>query len=812
MRVKVSDVARIWQAAGVSIIPILANQTKRPAFRWSPYQATIPTLGEVDEWWGNGKPYGLALICGAVSGNLEMTEVEGRACSSDTLMDIGIRMDEMGAGHIWDLLNGPEGYSEMSPSGGLHLLYRISDHEVPGNTKIANDGEGLVLAETRGHGGYVIVAPTPGVCHPSGDPWDLINGAYGKLPSVTWVERNLLHRALQSALGGPPSPPEPAVLPDLPPRSTGLSAAGLTPGDDYEQHTDWGEILEPHGWHLESRRGTERHWTRPGKDIREGASATTGRASDRDRLYVFSTSTVFQSEVPYTKFGAYALLNHNNDYSAAARELVRLGFGEKREVAVPDTLPLPGGIEEEPFTGRLTEYGNAEQLWQRVKGRYHWIHEAKVFVRWDGRQWVEDIGGHLVRELWRLTEDMATHAEATGDLVRRKWAAQSQNSSRITATLNLLKVQEGCTLQVRDFDQERGFLTVANGALNLRTGELHPHDPGRLNTRMFGASYDPSAECPEFVGFMEAALPDEEMRNYVQRALGYSLLGDVDQRSIFWIFGPPGTGKSTILDAMRSLFADYGATAAACAFRAKAKDFTGPQNELHALRGKRFVTTSETAESTLFDEDLLKRLSGRDQITSRDLYQGSQEWTPECALWLSTNVAPRFTTDDSAIWRRTKLIPFMTVFTGTGEVTDFARRILAPEQNGILNWLLAGLRDYLAHGLGEPESVQEMAKEQRAQSDSVARFIDEQVLDGILLMDPAERIRTVELFHQYLEWARQNGERALGSRRFHNRVMSGFPTLDHAKIGGYTFWTGLGRAPNASVLGTFVTHQPYLDN
>jgi putative DNA primase/helicase len=81
----VAEVARIWQAAGVSVIPILANQTKRPAIRWSPYIATAPTLDEVHDWWGNGKTWGLALICGGVSGGLEMCEIEGRALDGNSM-------------------------------------------------------------------------------------------------------------------------------------------------------------------------------------------------------------------------------------------------------------------------------------------------------------------------------------------------------------------------------------------------------------------------------------------------------------------------------------------------------------------------------------------------------------------------------------------------------------------------------------------------------------------------------------------------------------------------------------------------------
>jgi len=809
--VSLAKVARIWQANNVSVIPILANQTKRPAIRWSPYQVTVPTLDEVNEWWGNGKPYGLALICGAVSGNLEMTEIEGRASTTENLTDIENRLDELGGKHVWELLTGSDGYLESSPSGGLHLLYRISDHEVPGNTKIANAEDGLVLAETRGHGGYVIVAPTPGICHPSGDSWDLISGQYGKLPEISWIERNLLHQALQLALGGPPpSPPQPAALPALiTTGSIGLSAAGLSPGDDFEDHTDWAQILEPHGWTLESQHGTERHWTRPGKDRREGASATTGRANDRDRLYVFSTSTIFQAEVPYTKFGAYALLNHGNDYFAAAKALVQLGFGERREVTIPDVLKLGELVEEEETWHRMTDEGNAKHLWSRVRDRYRWVHQFKCFMRWDGRVWVEDHGGALTREFIHLTEDMHEHGQATLDTARCNWARQSQNNSRAVSVLGALKHQEGCTVGFEEFNEDRHLLNVNNGILNLRTQVLTPHTPARLMTRLFTASFDPSATCPQFEKFMESALPNQGMRTYVQRALGYSLLGDVDQRSIFWIYGPPGTGKSTLMDTMRCVFADYGFTAPAGAFRAKTKD-QGPSNDLHGLRGKRFVTTSETAETTSFDEDLLKRLSGRDQITSRDLYQTNQEWTPECVLWMATNNAPRFTSDDDAIWRRTKLIPFLTVFTGDQEVPDYARKVLAQERDGILNWLLAGLADFQRYGLGEPASVREMATEHRAEGDSVVRFIDERSSDGILILGEMERIRSSELYTMYTEWTKQCGERPIGRRRFTNRVTSNFPDLSNTKTGGHQFWVGIGRSLNAGLLG--LLPPSYLDS
>jgi putative DNA primase/helicase len=787
----------------VSVIPILDNQTKRPAIRWSPYQAVAPNLDDVNEWWGNGKPYGLALICGAVSGNLEMTEIEGRAMVSDKFQDLVNRMDELGVGHIWDLLYGPEGFTETSPSGGLHFLYRISDHEVPGNTKIASNEDGLCLAETRGHGGYVITAPTPGICHPSGEPWMLREGQYGTLPTITWEERNRFHEALRLALDETTvSVPTTALAlttyETMPATSSGSVAIGspslLSPGDDFEARTDWADILEPHGWSLESQHANgELHWTRPGKNRRDGASATTGRASDRDRLYVFSTSTQFASETAYTKFGAYTLLNHGGDFSAAARELARRGYGTRSQPGALEPFIASMVDEEDPYSQDDT--GNARRLKAQVGDRYHWVVEEKRYYRWDGRVWAHDYSNALCREVNAMTDALLARG---GDAA--KWGKRSRSTGKVKAALEAMQWLDGVTIRREEFDPYRNLLNLRNGVLNLVTGKFQAHEMGLMMTRMFGASYDPDAQCPRFRDFIAQALPDEQLRGYVQRALGYTLLGDVDQRSIFWIYGPPGTGKSTLTETMEEIFGDYGSTAASGTFRSKGRD-GGPTNDLHGLRGRRFVTTSETAESTSFDEDLLKRLSGRDRVTSRELYQENVEWSPECVLWMATNNAPKFNSDDEAIWRRTKLIPFLTTFTTEDEVADYARNVLAPERDGILNWLLEGLREFLADGLGEPPQVQELAHEQRVLSDSVARFVDERVMDGVLVLEPEERIRTNELYSMYLEWTRCVGERPLTSRRFINRLRSNFPQVEHTKIGGNFFWLGLGRMSGAGIFG-----------
>ena len=107
------------------------------------------------------------------------------------------------------------------------------------------------------------------------------------------------------------------------------------PGDDYNSKVSWDQILTPLGWSKVYTKNDATAWRRPGKA--EGISATTN-FNGKDNLYVFTTSTIFESEHSYSKFAAFATLEHAGDFKAAASALRSQGYGKPVEL---NTLAKP---------------------------------------------------------------------------------------------------------------------------------------------------------------------------------------------------------------------------------------------------------------------------------------------------------------------------------------------------------------------------------------------------------------------------------------------------------------------------------------
>ncbi len=365
--VAVYGAARRWLALGVCTVPVKDDGSKAPFGEWKQYQGRLPTDEELLAWHRAGTS-GLGIVCGRTDCGdgcgIEMFEPEGRAVREGIWDEFLDRIAEAGLTGCWERI--AAGYHEKTPGGGTHYYWLCTEYS--GNiklaTRLANDEELAenpddkykTLLETRGRGGYSVAAPTPGSFHESGRPWtsevlpetiivitpEEREGILGCARACSKVPKGAIHehpeRMKHETLSGPDR--SPAGLP-----------LRTRPGDVFNQRgPDWSEILEPRGWRLarEEADGT-RHWTRPGKA--GGTSATTGNPQhEGDKFHVFTSSTEFEPDTPYSKFAAYAILEYDGDFSAAAAHLVRHGYVPgrlSRHAAIPRLrVPPPAELDE----------------------------------------------------------------------------------------------------------------------------------------------------------------------------------------------------------------------------------------------------------------------------------------------------------------------------------------------------------------------------------------------------------------------------------------------------------------------------------
>lgn len=318
------DAALTANAVGLSVYPPKEDGSKEPAGPWKEYQSKRADEAQIREWYKNGRT-GLGIIAGKVSGSMAGNALEMLETDDPPLTDLFIEAAHaIGLGDVMERIR--DGFEEETPGGGRHWAYYCS--EIEGNTKLAerpkrpeelkiDSNPTKTLIETRSEGGWFISHPSGGRVHPTGGAYRLLRGGFASIATITPQERHDLF-ALARTFGQMP------VKEPYQPKTPAGDAAGERPGDIFNQRATWPEVLEPQGWAFVFERNGIAYWRRPGKA--RGVSATTN-AKGSDSLIVFSTSTEFNSHPSsYSKFDAYALLNHGGDFTTAARDLYRLGY------------------------------------------------------------------------------------------------------------------------------------------------------------------------------------------------------------------------------------------------------------------------------------------------------------------------------------------------------------------------------------------------------------------------------------------------------------------------------------------------------
>lgn len=432
---------------------------------------------------------------------------------------------------------------------------------------------------------------------------------------------------------------------------------------------------------------------------------------------------------------------------------------------VVDAAPQLDVIARAALKERHTDLGNAKRFAARYRDTVLYCERWGRWYTWDGRRWREDDVIEVSRLASDLIRSLYSHAGHIADEKERKEFLSHLHRSEAhrahTAMLSLAKADPRLAVRPDDLDANPWLLTVENGTLNLKTGELGPHRQSHRITKLAPVHYDPFANCPNWLAFLDLIFKqNRRLIEFLKRAFGYCLTGISSEKAMFILHGPGGdNGKSTLVDVMQQVLGDF-ATRTPTETFLKKKEGAIP-NDVAKLKGARFVWASENERGSRLSEALIKEMTGGDKLSARFMRGEYFEFYPEFKPWLATNHKPNVR-GDRALWNRLKLIPFEFSIPKEKQIPRHeAMAMYKAEFSGILNWALEGCLEWHRDGLGVPEEVIQATREYEEEQDTFAMFLDQKCI-----RTPNATTLSQSLYRVYQSWAGEFGETPVSHKVF----------------------------------------------
>lgn len=416
----------------------------------------------------------------------------------------------------------------------------------------------------------------------------------------------------------------------------------------------------------------------------------------------------------------------------------------------------------------LSDFGQAEALTAMYGSRLRYVPGLGWYV-WTGKRWQQD-RQQAVYQYAMMTSRVRARAgleaieQAEGKEAQKKamrnlqWLLNRRNYAAVEKMLKAAATMPYFVMQADELDANPMLMGVRNGTVDLRTGELLPHDPVHNITKRTDIDYFADAPASRWERFLlEIFGENAGLVDYVQRAVGYSLTG-VTSEQCFWVLhGSGANGKSTFLDILREVIGEYGSGTPFNTFLYGKQSNAG--DDLARLRGVRLVTASESGDGARLNEDRIKAVTGGDEITARHLYGSFFSFKPQFHIWLATNHKPVIVGTDTGIWRRVRLVPFNVSFSGRADLGLMDK--LRSELPGILAWAVRGCLKWQQRGLSMDEATQGATEGYRDEMDVLGNFLKECCERG-----EDFKVSAKELYQAYKTWANENGLHNISQIRF----------------------------------------------
>ena len=397
----------------------------------------------------------------------------------------------------------------------------------------------------------------------------------------------------------------------------------------------------------------------------------------------------------------------------------------------------------------------------------------------------------LILYCMEVSHEVADNKEAVELIDKyRKYISSIRKYTPMRNIMEVLKTM--VRMSLKDMDSNPYLLNTTTVAYDLRTGDII-HDITPYNVTKKTTCSLPNAftkRCDRWYQFIdEITGGNKEKAKFLQRAMGYSILGVNREECMFIAYGAKtrngkGTLFSTINTVLGEDYADSAPPDLICENKQGRKtDFNAPQPALAKLVGTRLVRMSESARDVRLDAASMKTMTGRDTLITRGLFQNSFSFVPQFTLWLETNHLPAATDDTVFTSNRIYVVEFNEQFTGGNQDKNLKELFALPENRPtILQWLFDGCADYIRNGLSAPECIVEATKNYRKLHDRVGNFIEDRCDIG-----DDKAILRGSLYSAYSQWCVKpdNRYKPMGSTTFYNEIaMRGYP-IKHRNDGTY---------------------------
>ena len=390
------------------------------------------------------------------------------------------------------------------------------------------------------------------------------------------------------------------------------------------------------------------------------------------------------------------------------------------------------------------------------------------WLGWNGNTWTPDSNASHEVAL-DLSREIRSEATKTG-ITEKHQELILKASTKCSAMGNGVNSLRSLASEImrkgaEDFDSEHHLLNTENGVVDLRTGELRKAHPSHRFTTIAPVPFtDADPEGGDWGKFLHTILPDDDLRKYVQRSIGYMASGLAHEQVFFIWLGSGANGKSVLSHCLSTALGDRFFMNTQFSVFTTAVNIESKTREYARLRGARMVVASEPKVGAQFDTAALKEVTGGEAILGRHLFCNAFTYRPTWVPTFMCNNLPKVSETDHGTWRRIRAIPFRVQIPEAVQDRELSARITGNDLPSVLAWIVQGAGEYFQSGLGTCSAVDELTADYKASEDVIGAWIEDEC-------DLGPGISAVkELWDSFVKWAEHEGHsrfaKQMNSARF----------------------------------------------